>query len=89
MFSNSPIKNINLKPTLNSEVVSQILYGEKFKVLSIKKNWVKIKTNYDNYIGYIKKAKYYRNFKPTNKICKTRSKIYQKKNTEVGCSGKK
>ena len=58
-FFNKPVANINLKPQSNSEVVSQILYGEKFKILSEKKKWVKIKTYYDNYIGYIKKNKFY------------------------------
>ena len=54
-FLNQPVTNIHLRPSSNSEVSSQILYGEKFKILSKKKNWIKIKTNFDNYIGYIKK----------------------------------
>ena len=54
-FFNKPVENIYLKPSINSEVSSQILYGKKFKVLSKKKNWIKIKTNFDNYVGYIKK----------------------------------
>ena len=62
-FFSFPVANINSKPSLNSEVTSQILYGEKFRILSKKGNWIKIKTNFDNYIGYIKKAKYYQNFK--------------------------
>ena len=61
-------------------VTSQILYGERFKILSQKKNWFKIKTKYDNYIGYIKKDKFYRKFKPQFKIYKLKSKIYKKKN---------
>ena len=81
-FFNFPISNINLKPSLNSEVTSQILYGEKFKILSKKRNWVKIKTNFDNYIGYIKNAKYYQNFKPTNKIYKLKSRIFKKINNK-------
>ena len=76
-FFNKSVANINLKPHNGSEVTSQILYGEKFQILSLKKNWVKIKTNYDNYIGYIKKDKFYKKFKPTNKICKLRSKIFK------------
>ena len=35
--------NIYKKPSKKSEVVSQILYGEKFKILSKSKNWIKIK----------------------------------------------
>ena len=36
----------------------KFLYGEKFKILSKKKNWLKIKTSFDNYIGYIKNKNY-------------------------------
>jgi gamma-D-glutamyl-L-lysine dipeptidyl-peptidase len=77
-FFNSPVADIKLKPILNSEVTSQILYGEKFKILSKKKGWVKIKTSFDNYIGFIKKAEYYRNFISTRKVCKLKSRIFRK-----------
>ena len=70
-FYNFSLGNINAKPSNNSETLSQILYGEKFKVLKNQKNWVKIKTNFDNYIGYIKKNYFYKNFKPTFKIKNT------------------
>ena len=43
-FFNSSLGNINSKPSSNSEVLSQILYGEKFTILTKTKNWVKIKT---------------------------------------------
>ena len=78
-FFNSSIGNINSEPTNNSETLSQILYGEKFKILNNGKNWVKIKTNYDNYIGYIKKGNFNQNFKPTLKIKKIKSKIFIRK----------
>ncbi len=81
-FFNRPVSNIYLKPSSKSEVVSQILYGEKFKILSSKKNWVKIKTNYDNYSGFIKKDKFYINFEPTNKISKIKSKIFTKRGSK-------
>ena len=55
-FFNASLGNINSKPSSSSEVLSQILYGEKFTILGKTKGWVKIKTNYDNYIGYIKKG---------------------------------
>ena len=61
-FYNFSLGNINAKPSNNSETLSQILYGEKFKVLKNKKNWVKIKTNFDNYIGYIKKKLFLQKF---------------------------
>jgi len=71
-FFNKPLANIYSKPFVNSEVVSQILYGEKFTILSIKNKWIKIKTNYDNYAGYIKKNNFFKKFKPTKKIYRLR-----------------
>ena len=78
-FLNKPVANIYFKPSHNSEVVSQILYGEKFKILLKRKKYIKIKTHYDNYIGYIKKDKFLENFKPSHKISKIKSRIFFKK----------
>jgi len=78
-FLNKPVANIYFKPSSNSEVVSQILYGEKFKILLKRKKYIKIKTHYDNYIGYIKKDKFLENFKPSHKISKVKSRIFFKK----------
>ena len=78
-FLNKPVANIYLKPSHNSEVVSQILYGEKFKILLKRKKYIKIKTHYDNYIGYIKKDKFLENFKPSHKISKIKSRIFSKR----------
>ena len=78
-FLNKPVANIYFKPSHNSEVVSQILYGEKFKILLKRKKYLKIKTHYDNYIGYIKKDKFLENFKPSHKISKIKSRIFFKR----------
>ena len=77
-FFNLSVANIYSKPSSNSEVTSQILYGEKFKILYKKNNWVKIKTSFDNYVGFIKNTKFNQNFRPTEKIYKSRSKIFRK-----------
>ena len=79
-FFSSSLANIYSKPSSKSEVMSQILYGEKFRILNKKKGWVKIRTNYDNYIGFIKKDNFYNKFKPKFKIFKFKSKIFIKKN---------
>ncbi len=79
-FYNFSLGNINAKPSNNSETLSQILYGEKFKVLKNQRNWVKIKTDYDNYIGFIKKKNFYNKFNPKLKIFRVKSKIFLKKN---------
>mgnify|MGYP000714879722 FL=1 len=78
-FLNKSVANIYFKPSPNSEVVSQILYGEKFKILLKRKKYIKIKTHYDNYIGYIKKDKFLENFKPSHKISKVKSRIFFKR----------
>ncbi len=81
-FFNYSVANIYSKSSSNSEVISQILYGEKFKIIKKQKNWYKIKTDFDNYIGFIKKRKFIQKFLPTNKIYKLRSKIYKKKGNQ-------
>ena len=81
-FFNNSVANIYTKPMSNSGVSSQILYGEKFKILSKKNNWIKIKTSFDNYIGFIKKSNFNQNFIPTNKIFKLKSKIFKKINNK-------
>ena len=81
-FFKLSVGNINSKPSNNSEVLSQILYGEKFKILSKKNGWLKIKTSFDNYIGYIKNGKYNSDFKPQYKIFKLKSKIFKKINNK-------
>jgi gamma-D-glutamyl-L-lysine dipeptidyl-peptidase len=79
-FFKSNFINIYKKPFKNSEVISQILYGEKFKILSKKKDWLKIKTRFDNYIGYIKSKNYKKNHNPTHKVFNLRATISNKSN---------
>ena len=70
--------NIYRKPSEISEVTSQIIYGERFKVLSKIKSWLKIKTSFDNYIGYIKSKYYTNNYKPTHKVFILKASIFNK-----------
>ena len=41
-----------------SEMVSQVLYGESFKVLEIRKKWSRIRLSFDNYEGWIDNKQY-------------------------------
>ena len=77
-FYKKSLSNIHKKPSKISEVTSQIIYGEKFNILSKNKNWLKIKTSFDNYIGYIKNENYINNFKPTHKISILKARIFNK-----------
>ena len=77
-FYNKPIENVYSKPYINSEVSTQILYGEKFKIIFKNKDWLKIKTNFDNYSGFIKNDIFISSFKPSHKIYSVKSWIYKK-----------
>ena len=58
MINNFPLTNIYEKPRKNSKLSSQMIYGEKFKIISKKNNWLKIETNFDHYVGFIKKKNF-------------------------------
>jgi cell wall-associated NlpC family hydrolase len=77
-FYKKALSNIYKKPTETSEITSQIIYGEKFKILSINKDWIKIKTTFDNYTGYIKNKNYTKNHKPTHKVSILKANIFNK-----------
>ena len=83
MINNFPIINIYEKPKINSKLSSQMLYGEKFKIIYKKGDWLKIKTSYDNYIGYIQNRRYSKEFNPTFKISSLKSNIYIKRNKRL------
>ena len=55
---NYGISNLSIVPTRNeaadqSEMVNQIIFGEHFKVLEIRKKWSKIRLAHDSYEGWI------------------------------------
>ena len=77
-FYRKPLSDIYKKPDVVSEVTSQILYGEKFEIISKNKSWIKIKVLFDNYIGYIKNKDYTKDHKPTHKIFILKANIYNK-----------
>ena len=69
--------NIYKKPSKKSEVTSQIIYGEKFKILTKNKNWIKIKTLFDNYKGFIKNSNYIDKFSPNYKVSEIKARIFK------------
>ena len=82
-FFSKSIGNIYLKPSSKSEISSQILYGEKFQILSKNKDWIKIKTSFDNYIGFIKKTNFFNNHNPKFKVFLPKSNIFKKINNKL------
>ncbi|MDC3355655.1 C40 family peptidase [Candidatus Pelagibacter sp.] len=82
-FYKKTLSNIYKKPSKVSEVISQIIYGEKFKILSKNKNWIKIKVSFDNYIGYIENKNYVTSYKPTHKVFVLKASIFNKQNNKT------
>ncbi len=44
---------LRLEASDKSELVSQLLYGDHFKILEKRKNWSKIRSGFDDYEGYL------------------------------------
>ncbi|RCW92721.1 C40 family peptidase [Winogradskyella arenosi] len=55
---NLGIVPIRIEPTDTSEMVTQALYGDYFKVLEQRRNWSRIRFAYDNYEGWIDKKQF-------------------------------
>ncbi len=82
-FCNKPVINILLQPRKSSKVSSQLIYGEKFNIISRSKNYIKIKNFYDGYIGYINSNEFKSNYKPTHKVVFLKSRIYLDKKGKI------
>ena len=63
----------------NSKLSSQILYGEKFSIIKKYRYFYKIKTDYDKYVGFIKKRKFEQfAFKPSHKVSSLKASVFSK-----------
>ena len=80
MRSNLSCINVYKKANIKSGIVTQLLYGDQFKVLERKKYWLKIKNELDNYKGYIKNNTFLTNQKSTHKINALSANLYIKPN---------
>tara|TARA_B100000242_G_scaffold231727_1_gene171740 strand:- start:271 stop:1020 length:750 start_codon:yes stop_codon:yes gene_type:complete len=75
--------NLLEKPNKKSNISSQLIYGDKFKIIKKKRGYLKIKNSYDGYIGFVKSMRYSENFIPTHKVSVLKSKIYTIKNNRI------
>ena len=72
-----PYINLYEKPNIRSSLASQILYGESFQIIKINKRFLKVKTFFDQYIGYIKnKNNFEKNRIFTHKVNVLKSQIF-------------
>ena len=67
-----------------SNISTQLLYGEKFKVIQKNRGFLKIKTDFDNYHGFIKVRKFKKKLNKTHKVIILKSKIYSKPKSKFG-----
>ena len=82
-FYKSKFSNIYKNSSRLSEITSQILYGEKFKILLKNKDWIKIKSSFDNYVGYIKNEKYVIKHNPSHKVYSLKAAIFSSPNKKT------
>ena len=75
--NNFSVINLYKKPSVKSEVVTQMIYGESFSITKKSKKWLKIKIKEDNYKGYILSKKFSHYIKPSHKIAVLKAKIYK------------
>jgi hypothetical protein len=55
---NLSIVPLRIEPSDASELISQVIYGDLFKVLEQRKNWSKIRIAFDTYEGWIDNKQY-------------------------------
>ncbi|MDN3664161.1 NlpC/P60 family protein [Algibacter miyuki] len=55
---NLSIVPLRIEPSDASELVSQVIYGDLFKVIEQRKNWSKIRIAFDTYEGWIDNKQY-------------------------------
>lgn len=55
---NLSIVPLRVEPSDSCELVSQVLYGELFKVLEQRKSWSRVRLAFDNYEGWIDNKQY-------------------------------
>jgi hypothetical protein len=76
-INNFPIVNLYKKTSPKSEIVTQMICGEGFKIINKSSKWLKIKIKEDGYIGYIKKKKLFPYIRPTHKVSVLFAKTYK------------
>ena len=83
-FCRNSYLNVYELASKNSNISTQLLYGEKFKVIKRNKNFLKIKTDFDHYVGFIKAGKFKKRLDKTYKVSVLKSKIYSKPKSKFG-----
>ena len=91
--NNFLVVDLYKKPSIKSEVVTQMVYGDSFSIYKKTKNWLSVRVKEDGYKGYLKNKNFSNFLKPTHKINVLKAKIYrfpnkQKKTNEISFGSK-
>ena len=79
MRSNLPVINVYKKKVIKSKLlVTQLLYGDSFKIIKKQGSWIEIKNDSDGYRGFIKKKNFPSNQKNTHKVFNLFANLYKK-----------
>ena len=83
LYTNTyPTINLYKKTSFKSEIVTQMIYGESFKIINKYSKWMKIKIKEDRYVGYIRSRKFTTHLKTTHKVSVLSANIYKNSNLE-------
>ena len=75
--NNFTILDLHKKPSIKSETVTQIIFGDSFSITKRSKKWLKIRIKEDGYNGYIKNRKFSKFLKPTHKVHVLKSGVFK------------
>jgi len=76
MINNNLILNVYEDKLLKKKLSTQLLYGDKFKIIKKFKESLKIKSLYDGYIGYIIRKEFPKQIIQTHKISVLKADLY-------------
>ena len=82
LTNNYPLTNLHKKPSVRSEILTQMIYGDSFSILNKTRKWLKVKIKEDGYKGYIKNKNFTDFLKPTHKINILKAKVYKFSNKQ-------
>ena len=77
LSNNYSVINLHKKPSIKSEIVTQMLYGESFSIFKKTSKWLKIKIKEDGYTGYVQNKNFSKFSEPSHKISILKAKVYK------------
>ena len=78
----APVSDIKSMPKLTSELESQCLFGEVIEIIKVVNSWVYIKSEKDNYKGWIKANTIGKKVKSSHRINNVIANIYNEPNVK-------